>query len=189
MLDQFFRQVTPNIGPFDAEIAAAGVAAGLEKTGPTVLVTHSQGGGVGWLIAMQNSNVRAVVAYEPGSGFVFPKGEAPETMSSSFGPLSADEVPLETFKKLTRIPIVVYYGDNIPRSPSPIPNADQWRVRVDMARLWVDAVNRHGGDAQLVMLPDVGIKGNTHFPFSDLNNQEVAEQLSQWLHAKHLDRS
>ena len=63
MLDQFFRQVTPNIGPFDAEIAAAGVAAGLEKTGPTVLVTHSQGGGVGWLIAMQNSNVRAVVAY------------------------------------------------------------------------------------------------------------------------------
>lgn len=181
--------MTPNIGAFDAEIAAAGVAAGLEKTGPTVLVTHSQGGGVGWLIAMQNPNVRAVVAYEPGSGFVFPKGEAPETMSSSFGPLSADEVPLETFKKLTRIPIVVYYGDNIPRSPSPIPNADQWRVRVDMARLWVDAVNRHGGDAQLVMLPDVGIKGNTHFPFSDLNNQEVAEQLSQWLHAKHLDRS
>lgn len=189
VLDQFFRQVTPNIGAFDAEIAAAGVAAGLEKTGPTVLVTHSQGGGVGWLIAMQNPNVRAVVAYEPGSGFVFPKGEAPETMSSSFGPLSADEVPLETFKMLTRIPIVVYYGDNIPRSPSPIPNADQWRVRVDMARLWVDAVNRHGGDAQLVMLPDVGIKGNTHFPFSDLNNQEVAEQLSQWLHAKHLDRS
>ena len=40
VLDQFFRQVTPNIGPFDAEIAAAGVAAGLEKTGPTVLVTH-----------------------------------------------------------------------------------------------------------------------------------------------------
>ena len=32
VLDQFFRQVTPNIGPFDAEIAAAGVAAGLEKT-------------------------------------------------------------------------------------------------------------------------------------------------------------
>ena len=49
VLDQFFRQVTPNIGAFDAEIATASVAAGLEKTGPTVLVTHSQGGGVGWL--------------------------------------------------------------------------------------------------------------------------------------------
>ena len=43
-----------------------------------------------------------------------------------------------------------------------------------MARLWADAVNRHGGDATLVHLPEIGIRGNTHFPFSDLNNLEIA---------------
>ena len=39
-----------------------------------------------------------------------------------------------------------------------------------MARLWVDAINRHGGDARFVHLPTLGIRGNTHFLFSDLNN-------------------
>lgn len=188
VLEQFFRQVTPNIGDFDAQVAAAGIVAGLEKTGPTVLVTHSQGGGVGWLVGMKSANVRGIAAYEPGSGFVFPQGEAPATMPSSFGPLAPEEVPLEDFMALTKFPIVVYYGDNIPEKPSSIPNADQWRVRVDMAKLWVAAVNRHGGNASLVKLPDLGIRGNTHFPFSDLNNLDVARVFSDWLHEQGLDR-
>jgi hypothetical protein len=33
----------------------------------------------------------------------------------------------------------------------------------------------------------VGITGITHFPMSDLNNREVAEQLSRWLHDHGLD--
>jgi len=51
-----------------------------------------------------------------------------------------------------------------------------------MARLFADAVNRHGGDAAVVHLPEIGIKGNTHFPFSDMNNQEIAVLLEKWLH-------
>lgn len=56
-----------------------------------------------------------------------------------------------------------------------------------MAQLWVDKINQHGGQAQLVHLPDIGIYGNTHFPFSDLNNQQIAELLSQWLKQNKLD--
>jgi hypothetical protein len=52
----------------------------------------------------------------------------------------------------------------------------------------VDAVNGYGGDAQLLHLPDRGVFGNTHFPFSDLNSLEVADLLSEWLKAKRLDR-
>jgi len=44
--------------------------------------------------------------------------------------------------KLTRIPIVIYYGDNISKQPSANPGQDGWRVRLAMARLWADAVNR-----------------------------------------------
>ena len=96
-------------------------------------------------------------------------------MQSSAGPLEAAGVPLSEFMALTKIPIVIYYGDNIPDKPSANPGADGWRVRLAMARLWRDAVNRRGGDVTVVHLPEVGIRGNTHFPFSDLNNVEVAD--------------
>lgn len=57
-----------------------------------------------------------------------------------------------------------------------------------MARVWADAVNNKGGDVTVVHLPEIGIKGNTHFPFSDLNNLEIADLLSKWLHEKNLDQ-
>ena len=56
-----------------------------------------------------------------------------------------------------------------------------------MARLWVDAVNRHGGDARLVHLPDQGVRGNTHFLMSDLNNVQIADLVSRFLAEKRLD--
>jgi hypothetical protein len=130
--------------------------------------------------------VRAIVAYEPGSNFVFPHGEVPAPMPSSFGPLEAIGVPLDDFMKLTRMPIAIYYGDYIPSEPSPNPGQDQWRVRLDMARLWAEAVNRRGGDVTVVHLPELGIRGNTHFPFSDTNNIEVAELMANFLEEKGL---
>ena len=89
--------------------------------------------------------------------------------------------------KLTKIPIVIYYGDYIPAQPSVNPGQDGWRVRLAMARLWADAVNRHGGDVTVVHLPEIGIHGNTHFPFSDLNNVEIADVLAKFLKEKGLD--
>jgi hypothetical protein len=52
----------------------------------------------------------------------------------------------------------------------------------------VEAINRHGGRAANVMLPDLGIRGNTHFPMSDLNNVRIAELLSESLSRHSLDR-
>jgi hypothetical protein len=56
-----------------------------------------------------------------------------------------------------------------------------------MARLWAEAVNRRGGDVTVVHLPEIGICGNTHFPFSDLNNVEIANHLAGFLAKKGLD--
>lgn len=189
-LEQFFRQMTPNTGPYDAGVISDAMAALFEKSGPGILLTHSQGCGPGWLTAMKSENVRGIVAYEPGSGFMFPEGEVPEPIpnAGSFGPLQAGEVPLEQFKALTRMPIVIYYGDNIPAEAVSQPHQDYWRAALRMARLWAEAVNRHGGDARVVHLPEAGLTGNTHFPFSDLNNVAVADLLSQWLEEKGLDR-
>ena len=57
-----------------------------------------------------------------------------------------------------------------------------------MARIWRDTVNKYGGDVTVIHLPEIGIKGNTHFPFSDLNNVEIADLLSDWLKEKGLDK-
>lgn len=188
-LDQFLRQITPNTGPYDPEVITNALVEVFEKSGPGVLVSHSQGGGLGWLAATRTDKIKGIASYEPGSGFIFPEGETPEPIagSSPLLPMKAVSVPLEKFMALTKIPIVIYYGDNIAQSPSDNPHKDYWRAVMEMARKWVDTINLHGGDATLVHLPDAGLKGNTHFPFSDLNNIEVADLLSKWLKEKNLE--
>jgi len=187
-LEQYFRAMTPSIGMIDINVNTDAVSALFNKIGPAILVTHSHSGGMGWLAAIKNQNIKAIVAYEPGSGFIFPEGEVPSPMPSSGGTLEAVGVPLKEFKQLTKIPIVIYYGDFIPDKPSKNPGQDGWRVRLEMAKLWRNTVNKYGGDVTLVHLPEIGIKGNTHFPFSDLNNLEIANLMSEWLKGKGLDK-
>lgn len=185
-LEQYFRQITPDTGPFDVQVSADAVAALLAKIAGGILVTHSQGGGIGWFAALKDPGVRAIASYEPGSNFPFPEGEVPEPMPSASGTLKAVGVPFDEFRKLTRMPIIIFYGDYIPRDPTPIRGLDNWRVRRAMAHLWAQAINRYGGNATVVDLPAIGIHGNTHFPFSDLNNLQVAEELSRFLSAHGL---
>ena len=90
--------------------------------------------------------------------------------------------------KITRFPIQMVYGDNIPAGPSLLPGPERWRLRLIYAQQFVDTVNRHGGDAELLHLPTVGVFGNTHFAFSDLNNVQIADLLSQYLKTKGLDK-
>ncbi|MDO4937103.1 MAG: hypothetical protein Q4E62_04225, partial [Sutterellaceae bacterium] len=88
---------------------------------------------------------------------------------------------------LTKMPIVIFYGDNIADKPSTVFNEDVWRLSRARAKQFVELVNKHGGDARLIELPSLGIKGNTHVPFADKNNLEVAKVLFDWLKEKKLD--
>lgn len=106
-LEQFFRQMVPNAGPYDVEVNTKAASALFDKIGPGVLVTHSQSGTLGWRTAIKNRNIKAVVSYEPGGDFVFPEGEAPPL---PFGgrTFTPPTVPLSDFMQLTKIPIVIY---------------------------------------------------------------------------------
>ena len=55
-----------------------------------------------------------------------------------------------------------------------------------MAKLWADAVSRHGGDATLVHLPEIALTGNMHVLLADLNNLQIADQMSAFLAQKGL---
>ena len=194
-IDQFFRQQTPDTGeePRTPEyIRGMGQTVGelFRATGPAVLITHSNSGKYGWATAMaQPDLVKGIAAYEPGH-YVFPEGESFEDIPR--GELQVEtmdppRVPVEEFKKLTRMPIMVVFGDNIATEPSNVFNSEVWRSSSLRGRQFVEAVNRHGGDARIVFLPDLGMKGNTHIPFADLNNIQVADQLEAWLKDKKLD--
>jgi hypothetical protein len=111
----------------------------------------------------------------------------PPAMTLGGRALSAITVSQSDFTLLTKIPIVIYYGDNIPDKPSVNPGQEQWRIFFEKAKRWRDVVNRHGGDVTVVHLPQISIRGNTHFPMSDLNNVQIADQLSKFLSEKKLD--
>jgi hypothetical protein len=57
-----------------------------------------------------------------------------------------------------------------------------------LSREIVAAINRRGGDASLLSLPEIGVTGNTHFTFGDLNNVQIADLLSHFLNEKRLDK-
>lgn len=196
-IEQFFRQQTPDTGeeprtPEHRRAMGKTMAALLRQTGPAVLLTHSNSGQYGWYTAMaaEPGALKAIVAYEPGA-FAFPDGERPADIPARAegvaNHMQPRMVPLEDFLKLTTMPILVIYGDNIAKEPNEVFNVDLWRVASARARQFVDAVNRHGGNAKLVFLPEIGIKGNTHAPFADLNNREVAEHLETFLRDHGLD--
>lgn len=182
-LSQFFREMTPDLSDHKQDIPA--IKALADKIGDNILVTHSAGSYPGWIAAMQNANVKAVAAFEPG-GYVFPKGEVPEPISGLTGTLRGVEVSAEEFKKLTEIPIVLYFGDYIPEEPSKNLGDENWRIRLTMARKFMETINRHGGNATLVELPKLGIKGNTHFLMQDLNNNVIADLFDKWLKENNL---
>jgi hypothetical protein len=82
--------------------------------------------------------------------------------------------------KLTRIPLQVVWGDHVDR-------VDNYRSALRQSRLFVDLVNEYGGQAEILMLRDAGLTGNTHIPFADMNNVEVADLLSAFLSEHSLD--
>jgi hypothetical protein len=161
----------------NAQLESDAAAVLADRIGPTVALTNSAGGLRALLTALKSDNIKGIVAYE-NVGWVYPKGEGPNVSEGRFGPV---EVPLEDFSKLTRVPIQVVWGDNIDRS-------DVYRARLEESRRFVELINKYGGQAEVLVLPDAGLTGNTHLPFADLNNVGVADLLSEFL-AKHgLDR-
>ncbi len=163
--NQFFRQMTPNTGNFDQAKCAAALGEVMaevkERTGnKAIFITHSQGGAVGWDVPVEN--ISAIVAIEPGG--------TPQPGSEQYNRL------LEA-----KIPIIVYFGDYIDNGPEDIMSTGFWKGVRDGALAFAEQYNADGGDATVIDLPKIGITGNSHFMFQELNNQEIADHIEAWL--------
>jgi hypothetical protein len=196
-IEQFLRQQTPNTGPEpfpDAahrEFLGSAVADLVDRVGPSVLMTHSHSCQYGWITGIKQPDmVKAIVAFEPGE-FAFPADDPPADVLTDSELLASFMAPQLVspgeFSALTKIPILIFLGDNVASEPNEEFGIELWRMVKARARQFVDAVNTRGGDAEFVELPEAGLKGNTHFPMADLNNVEVADLVSDFLARKGLD--
>ena len=167
---EFFCQMTPSTGNYDEQLfgeALSAVMADVQKmTGKkAVYITHSQGGRVGW--RTDADNVAAIVAVEPG-----------------FGP----EVGSDDYKKFVaaKVPMLFLFGDNIENGPTDIQSTAFWQGVMNQCRDFAEHYNADGGDATVIYLPDMGIRGNSHFMFQEMNNAEVADVIFNWLEKHNL---
>ena len=177
VLDQFFRQMTPDTGMdnaagdqnIDNTVVAQAVAATIDevyaRTGKdSILVTHSQGGMPGWETARYTDHIAAIVAIEPGM--------APQVDSDDYKAL------LEK-----KIPVTFYYGDYIGEEFTDVPAAAMWGFMASTADTFTTSYTAAGGISTVVHLPDEGITGNDHFMFQDMNNDVIAEHIENWIQA------
>ena len=167
---QFFCQMTPNTGNYDEPLfgqAMSAVMSDVQKmTGKkAVYITHSQGGRVGW--QTDTENIAAIVAVEPGF--------APQVGSPEY----------QKFVE-AKVPMLFLFGDNIMNGPEDIQSTGFWQMVLNQCRNFAEHYNADGGDATVIHLPDMGIKGNSHFLFQELNNAEIADIVADWLNKHNL---
>ncbi len=72
------------------------------------------------------------------------------------------------------LPIPVLFGDYVDRLPRRAP-------RLRACREFVAAAKAAGGRAKLVLLPEIGVPGNSHMPMQDRNSLEIAGWLAGWI--------
>lgn len=163
--NQFFRQMTVNTGSYDEKLFGESLGAVLSDvrrmTGKkSVYVTHSQGGRVGWQTPAEN--VAAIIAVEPGG--------CPERGS-------------DAYKKFLEagVPMLVIFGDYIDNGPSDIQSTSFWKNVRDGANEFAENYTADGGFAEVYDLPKMGIHGNSHFLFQEMNNKEIAALVEEWI--------
>jgi hypothetical protein len=184
-LDQFNRWLTQSVGPGDATLTLNDLLAIVNKIGPTVLVTHSASSLSGYEAAMQNPNIKGIIGLES-TGVPCPSDNPFPPVVGNFGTTTCTPVDPTLFKHLAEIPILMEFGDNIPSGPSNYFGLDFWYRMHAIDLEFKNAVNALGGHVTLLELTKKGIKGNTHFAFTDLNNAQVAGLIQQYLSAQGL---
>ena len=70
--------------------------------------------------------------------------------------------------------MLIVYGDHVEASP-------RWAPRLALARAFVAAANAAGSRAELMALPERGIRGNSHMLMQDRNSDVVAGLVAEWI--------
>ena len=83
---------------------------------------------------------------------------------------------------LAKLPILIIFGVYLD-TPTGIPNFS-WQTSFDGCKAFGARVNTAGGQAQILHLPNQGIRGNSHMIMQDKNNLQIADTILKWIDEK-----
>jgi hypothetical protein len=124
-----------------------------QKLGGTILISHSQSGIYPFQAAAISTQGIAAIVS------IEPGG-----------------CPTGDLKPYVGIPTLVLFGDYVDQSL-------RWAPRLKQCREYAEAMKKLGGKTELVVLPEIGIKGNSHMLMQDRNSLELAAWLVAWLNS------
>ena len=152
---EFWKQMVPdwlNSLPTPNPTVPA-LAALAQRLDGAVLVSHSQSGIYPFqAAALDRAGIAGIVSIEPGA--------CPAA--------TGDVAPYKG------LPILVLWGDYVELAP-------RWAPRLKGCRDFAAAANAAGGRVEVAVLPEMGIRGNSHMLMQDDNSLEIADWLVRWL--------
>ena len=80
---------------------------------------------------------------------------------------------------MAKIPILIMFGDHLGDVQGRFGSV--WPENFATCQKFVQQVNSAGGDAQMMDLPKLGIKGNSHMLMQDKNNLQLADLILEWI--------
>lgn len=133
-----------------------------QKVGNAILVSHSQSGAFPIETALlgnkDSKDIKGIVMLEPGG--------------------TGNNYTAEQIHKLTNIPILIIFGDNLKNDTGM--RGHVWQNCYEGWSRFVKRVNEAGGNAIMIHLPDMGIRGNSHMMMEDANSHQIADIMLEW---------
>lgn len=183
-------QLMAGMGPLPADLGlserldADRVARLLDLTGPAVLLTHSAGGPVGWLVADARPHlVKGIAAVEPiGPAFVEFPGMGTLHWGLTAAPITYDP-PAATPQEVADRPAAERRLPNLSGLPVALFTGGA-SAFATFAPDVVDFLRTGGADAEWIHLPDHGIDGNGHGLIFEANSDETVRPVVRWLETR-----
>ena len=179
---------------------AAGTAL-LDKIGPAILLTHSQGGTFGWLLSDSRPKlVKGIIAVEPAG----PPFENTVTTAGNARPWGVTDIPVtydspaNSASDIRAVREAAIEGPDLAPCwkqsdpPRQLSNLKSIPVLIVTAEASYHAVYDHctakylaqaGVKNTLLRLADAGIHGNGHMMMLEKNSDEIAAALHKWIAA------
>jgi len=189
----------------DAETQTLNQAAGaalLDKIGPAILLTHSQSGPLGWVIAESRpQKVKGIVSIEP-SGPPFHNNASGDPKARAWGvaDIALTYEPAVTSPEQIKTQVQASPdGEGLiactlqADPPRQLVNFRQFPILVTVSESSYHAPYDHctakylrqaGAAVDFIRLQERGIRGNGHMVMLEKNNLEIADFLHQWMSQK-----
>ena len=151
--DELYKQVMPDLNATlpDVNPTWANLAALAVRLKKAVLMGHSQAG-------------------------FFPEMAAVTDRTGVKGIVSIEmpctPLPDSQMSWLARIPMLIVFGDHLDPAGT---------YELESCQKFVQLMKQKGGRVELMELPKIGIKGNSHMLMQDRNNLQIADLILSWI--------